>query len=124
MADHLAFVAAVREGIHLVSIGGRDPFNEFLKQVAPAFSALHQEIEDRTTETLAALKMSNEGQLVPALRGPSSTWTYLINDRAVTELYQMLHGPGSSGVSAAAVLMTWPLLLAWALWRKLPKRDV
>ena len=123
-ADHLAFVAAVREGIHLVSIGGRDPFNEFLKQVAPAFSALHQEIEDRTTETLAALKMSNEGQLVPALRGPSSTWTYLINDRAVTELYQMLHGPGSSGFSAAAVLMTWPLLLAWAFWRKLPKRDV
>jgi hypothetical protein len=49
-------------------------------------------------------------------------YTYLINDRAVTELFRMLHGPGSMAASAAGVLMTWPLLLPWALWRRFSKR--
>jgi hypothetical protein len=31
------------------------------------------------------------------MRGPSSTSTYLINDRALTELQQMLPGYGSLG---------------------------
>jgi preprotein translocase subunit SecA len=122
-AEHLAFISEVREGIHLVGLGGMDPLHEFHKQVAAAFGRLHQEIEDRTTETLTALAMNDEGLLSPALRGPSSTWTYLVNDRALTELQQMLFGHGSSAFSAGAALMTWPLLLAWALWRRLSKHD-
>jgi len=122
-AEHLAYVAEVREGIHLVGLGGMDPLNEFHKQVAAAFSGLHQEIEDRTLETLMALEITDEGLLDPALRGPSSTWTYLVNDRALTELQQMLFGHGSSAFSAGAALMTWPILLAWALWRRLAKRE-
>jgi hypothetical protein len=35
----------------------------------------------------------------------------------------MLFGHGSSAFSAGAALMTWPLLLAWALWRRLSKHD-
>jgi preprotein translocase subunit SecA len=112
----------VREGIHLVGIGGMDPLNEFLMRVAPAFRALHQEIEDHTTRTLMALEITHDGLLDLGLRGPSSTWTYLINDKAVTELYLMLHGPGSIAFGAAGALMTWPLLLAWALWRKISKQ--
>ena len=122
-AAHLAFVSEVREGIHLVGIGGMDPLHEFHKQVAAAFSRLHQEIEDRTLETLMALEVTDDGLLDPALRGPSSTWTYLVNDRALTELQQMLFGHGSSAFSAGAALMTWPLLLAWALWRRLSRHD-
>lgn len=123
-ADHLAFVAEVREGIHLAGIGGMDPLQEFHKQVAPAFGALHKKIKDRTVETLMALRISDKGIMDTTLRAPSSTWTYLINDRAVTELHHMLHGPGSSGFSAAGVLMTWPLLLGWAFWRRLSRHNV
>ncbi len=122
-ADYLAFVADLRDGIHLVGIGGMDPFQEFTKRVAPVFAKLHQDIEDRTMETLTALAVADEGFLDAALRGPSSTWTYMINDRAVGELYRMLLGPGSSASAAAGVLMTWPALLAWAIWRKISRRS-
>jgi preprotein translocase subunit SecA len=122
-ADYLAFVADLRDGIHLVGIGGMDPFQEFTKRVAPVFATLHQNIEGRTVETLTALTVADEGFLDAALRGPSSTWTYMINDRAVGELYRMLLGPGSSASAAAGVLMTWPVLLAWAFWRKVTKRS-
>ena len=126
--EHLAFIAELREGIHLVGIGGMDPLTEFRRQVAPAFRVLQQEIEDRTIRTLMALEITDDGLIDSDLRGPSSTWTYLINDRAVTELHRMLHGPGSGGFAAAGVVIAWPLLLAWGLWHKfskdkLPKED-
>ena len=120
-AEHLAFVAEVREGIHLVGIGGLDPLHEFHKQVAAAFSRLHEKVTARTVSTLAALEMTAEDALDPALRGPSATWTYLVNDRALTELQQMLFGHGSSAFSAGAALMTWPLLLAWGIRQRLLK---
>lgn len=122
-ADYLAFVADTRDGIHLVGIGGMDPFQEFTKRIAPVFAKLHQNIEDRTIETLAALTGADGGVLDTAFRSPSSTWTYMINDRAVGELYRMLLGPGTSAAAAAGVLMTWPVLLAWALWRKISRRS-
>jgi preprotein translocase subunit SecA len=117
-AEHLAFVAEVREGIHLVGVGGIDPLHEFHKQVGGAFRRLHQEIEVRTAETFAAPDVLDDGHLGLDLQGPSSTWTYLVDDRALTELQQMLFGHGSGAFSAAAVLMTWPLLLAWGIRRR------
>jgi preprotein translocase subunit SecA len=122
-ADHLAYVAELRDGIHLVSIGGMDPLEEFHNRVAPAFGALHKRIEERTIETLLALSAADADMLDPPLSRPTSTWTYLINDKAVTELQRMLHGPDSTAFSAAAVLMAWPLLLGWGAWQRLRKRD-
>jgi preprotein translocase subunit SecA len=121
-AEHLAFVAEVRDGIHLVGIGGLDPLREFCKRVAPAFGLLHQVVEDRTIESLETLAVTGEGRLGPGLRGPSATWTYMVNDRAMTELHRILHGPGSSAAGPAGALLTWPLLLAWALWQRISKR--
>jgi len=121
-ADHLAFVAEVRDGIHLVGIGGLDPFREFHKRVAPAFGTLHQTIEDRTIEILTALQGKGDVLLDPAARAPSSTWTYIINDQAITELHRILLGPGSSAAAAGGALVTWPLLLAWGLWERISKR--
>jgi preprotein translocase subunit SecA len=123
-ADHLAFVADVRAGIHLVGIGGMDPFREFHRRVAPAFGLLHQQIEDRTIAMLTALKATDAGLDDTAIRGPSSTWTYMIDDRAVTELHRMLHGLGGDAAAAAGVLITWPLLLGWGFWQKISKRTV
>jgi hypothetical protein len=45
-----------------------------------------------------------------------------VDDRALTDLQQMLHGRGSSAFSAAAAMMTWPLLIAWAAWKRLKNR--
>jgi len=122
-ADHLAFVAELREGIHLVGIGGLDPLHEFHKQVAPAFRALHGTIEDRTAETFERLRITDDGLLQPPYHGPSATWTYLVNDRALTDLQQALFGHSSSAYAAGAVLTAWPLLLLWGLWQRFSKEE-
>jgi preprotein translocase subunit SecA len=125
-AEHLAFIAQVRESIHLARIGRQDPLFEFHKQVAEAFSNLRQAIEDRIAETFATVEITSDGiDLAQAgLRGPSSTWTYLINDQALGGLQQMLGGHGSTAFALAAVVYTWPLLVAWKLWQWTTKRKL
>jgi preprotein translocase subunit SecA len=122
-AEHLALIAEIREGIHLVGLGRQDPLYEFTKQVAGAFIKLHQTIEDRIVETFAAAVITEHGISLDrvGLRAPSSTWTYLINDRALPQLQQMLYGHGGAAFAISAVLTTWPLLIAWGVWRRLTK---
>ena len=123
-AEHLSMVATVREGIHLAGIGGLDPLHEFHKQVADAFRHLHPVLEARVVETFLALEVTTEGiNLEDAdIKGPSATWTYLVNDQVLTDLQQMLFGQGSSAFAAGAALMTWPLLAAWGLWHWVKRR--
>ncbi|MFQ5572061.1 MAG: accessory Sec system translocase SecA2 [Rhodothermales bacterium] len=122
-ADHLAYVAQVREGIHLVGLGGLDPLQEFHKKIAEAFQTMMPTIETRIEEAFAAVEITKDGIDLDraGLRGPSATWTYLINDQVLTELQQMLYGYGAGAFAAGAVLMTWPLLAAWAVWRWIRK---
>ena len=51
-SDHLAFVADLREGVHLVALGGQDPLTRFTSQVITAFDALEEEIERRVATAL------------------------------------------------------------------------
>ena len=122
--EHLAFVAHLREGIHLVGLGGQDPLHEFCKQIAEAFRTVHDTIEHRTAETFEAVTITQDGiDLDKAgLRGPSSTWTYLVNDQVMSDLQQMLMGPGSMAFGGAAALVAWPMLFAWGLTRWWKKR--
>jgi preprotein translocase subunit SecA len=116
-AEHLAFIAHVREGIHLAEIGGLDPLEEFHKQAAEVFRALHATIEKRAAETLAAVEVV-DGRIDldrAGVRGPSSTWTYLVNDRVLSDILKMLSGPHSLAFSAVAWLTTWPVLAWWAV---------
>ncbi|HKQ74299.1 MAG TPA: accessory Sec system translocase SecA2 [Blastocatellia bacterium] len=123
-AEHLALIAEIREGIHLVGLGRQDPLYEFMKRIAEAFMKLHQTIEERIVETFATAKITENGiDLDQAgLRGPSSTWTYLINDQTMSELQRLLYGLGSTAFAIGAVLTTWPLLIAWGVWRRMTKR--
>jgi preprotein translocase subunit SecA len=123
-AEHLALIAEIRDGIHLVELGRQDPLYEFTKRVAEAFMKLHQTIEDRIVETFAAAEITEEGISLDraGLRAPSSTWTYLINDRAAPQFQQMLYGHGGAAFAIGAVLTTWPLLIAWGVWRRLTRR--
>ncbi len=122
--EHLALIAEIREGIHLVDLGRQNPLYEFTKQIAEAFMKLHQTIEDRIVETFSSAEITEEGISLDraGLRGPSSTWTYLINDRALPQLQQMLSGHGSAAFAIAGVLTTWPLLIAWGIWRRMTRR--
>ncbi len=117
-AEHLAFIAQVREGIHLVRFAGLDPLREFHKQIIEAFWKLQQTIEDRIVETFTSVEITDAGiDLDKAgLNRPSSTWTYLINDRAMSDLHQMLFGQGYA--FAAGSVMALAFIIAWGIWRR------
>jgi preprotein translocase subunit SecA len=81
-ADHLAGLQDLRESIHLVSIGGREPVFEFGKAAAEAFAGLEERIAGAVAGTMGSL-VGREGPVdldAEGLRGPSSTWTYLVSD--------------------------------------------
>ena len=81
-ADHLAGLQDLRESIHLVSVGGREPVYEFQKAAAEAFAGLEEKIGSAVAGTIASL-VSREGPVdldADGLKGPSSTWTYLVSD--------------------------------------------
>jgi preprotein translocase subunit SecA len=123
-AEHLDYVAHLREGIHLVGIGGLDPLHEFHRQIVEHFEGIRDRTADRVTEALVEIHSSGGTLTLDSLgvRAPSATWTYLVNDQVLSELQQMLFGRGNVAFTAGAVLMTWPLLAAWAVWRRLSRR--
>jgi preprotein translocase subunit SecA len=123
-SEHLATVTEIRESIHLVGVGGYSPLEEFQKQAARSFDQALEAIDDRLTARFTSLEITSEGVDLGkmGLRGPSSTWTYLVNDDAFTDgLAAMLVSRRNIGFQAGAALNA-PLLMLWALSRRLSRR--
>ena len=127
--DHLSRLADLREGIHLVRLGGQDPLTTFTSGAIQSFGRLDDEIDEAVLAAIdhvrldgSRLDLSEAGP-----KAPSSTWTYLVNDDPFERrLGAMLTGPGGVTVAiySAAVLM--PLLMLWGivenLFRRGPRR--
>lgn len=81
-ADHLAAVAEMKEGIHLMSVGGLSPLHEFHKFVVKSFDGFFDRVTERAINEFVALNITAAGVDLDAahLRGPSSTWTYLVEE--------------------------------------------
>ena len=82
-ADHLGFLAEVREGIHLRALGrGLDPLDQFHKEAVPAFYRLLSGVEQRSVQTFEEIGVTADGADLAAagLKRPSATWTYLVED--------------------------------------------
>lgn len=121
-ADHLAAIADLREGIHLMRLGSRDPLTEFAREAHRLFSALRARLDDDIAGVFGEIDLG-QGPPDPArfgIRGPSSTWTYLIDDNPFRETLE-LHVGGSIALSIAAAFLA-PLYLGGALYRHLFKR--
>jgi preprotein translocase subunit SecA len=73
-SDHLAFLADVREGIHLRALARESPLDEFQKIAVQAFDTFFPEVYDRAADSL------DDGVDHPSLQRPTSTWTYLVTD--------------------------------------------
>jgi preprotein translocase subunit SecA len=57
------------------------------------------------------------------LKGPSSTWTYLVNDDPFrNQIGMMLTGPGKATFGIGAALMAMPLLILWGIVDRLFKK--
>jgi preprotein translocase subunit SecA len=123
--EHLALVADLREGIHLVSLGGQDPLTRFGTETAQAFQRMEDAIDDGILDVLEHIRLS-EGRLdleALGIKGPSSTWTYLINDDPFrNQIGMMLTGPGRNTIAIYAATFLMPLMILWGLVDRLRKR--
>ena len=82
-ADHLTFLADLREGIHLRALGhGLNPLGEFHKEAVRAFSGLLADVEERSVESFETVPITADGADLTAagLKRPTATWTYLVQD--------------------------------------------
>jgi preprotein translocase subunit SecA len=82
-ADHLSFLADLREGIHLRALGrGLSPLDEFHKEAVRVFSGLLAAVEERSVESFETVPITEDGADLSAagLKRPTATWTYLVQD--------------------------------------------
>ena len=100
--DHLSFVADLREGIHLVRLGGQDPLTHFTTETILAFRRMEETIDEAVLDALEHVRV-RAGRLDLedlGLKGPSSTWTYLVNDDPFrNQIGSMLTGLGRSTIA-------------------------
>jgi preprotein translocase subunit SecA len=109
--DYLANIADVRESIYLNLVGSRDPLQEFLKTAAETFVLMENHIEASIKTTFEKVEVQADGLDLDraGLRGPSSTWTYIINDNPF-EWNLSLAGARNIGSGA------WAGVLAALFW--------
>jgi preprotein translocase subunit SecA len=121
--DHLSLCADLREGIHLVRLGGQDPLDRFTKEAIQAFSHVDATIDEAVLAALSDVRIAN-GQIDLTglgLKGPSSTWTYLVNDDPFRQqIGLMLMGAGAMTVAMYSAALLTPLFVLMGLverWR-------
>lgn len=106
-SEHLALIEDIREGIHLQRYGGREPLTEFQRQIIGAYADMMEGLRGEVVEVFRGLRAENGSiDLERAgLRGPSATWTYLVNDNPFSTLGLSLIAPGNFGVSLATAVI-------------------
>ena len=75
-SGYLASITDLRQGVHWVSWGGRDPLHEYLTNVDSMFHEMEETLDEAIDERLEEVR---EGRVDPAERG--ATWTYLTTDQ-------------------------------------------
>lgn len=84
--DHLAYLADLREGIHLRSLAGGivhlKPIDEFNKSAIASFDTLIEDSWKDAAETFADAEITADGldEESSGIPRPTATWTYLVND--------------------------------------------
>jgi preprotein translocase subunit SecA len=86
-ADHLAYLADIRESIHLRALGRQNPLDEFHRMAVDAFASLAAdaiEAAQQTFETSPAIE-EEPGIDLSKLARPTSTWTYMVHDNPLND---------------------------------------
>jgi len=86
-ADHLAYLADIRESIHLRALGRQNPLDEFHRMAVDAFASLAAdaiEAAQQTFETSPAIE-DEPGVDLSKLARPTSTWTYMVRDNPLAD---------------------------------------
>ncbi|GAA1577749.1 accessory Sec system translocase SecA2 [Kribbella sancticallisti] len=84
--DHLAYLADLREGIHLRSLAGGivhlKPIDEFNKSAIASFDTLIADAWTAAAESFKEAEITADGldEAASGVPRPTATWTYLVND--------------------------------------------
>ncbi len=123
--DHLAFCADLREGIHLVRLGGQDPLARFTQEAIRGFSQFAAQVEESVLAAIEQVRV-RDATIDPSplgLKGPSSTWTYLVNDDPFcNHIGSLLTGAGGQTVATYSAAVLMPLLILWGLMDNFVRR--
>jgi preprotein translocase subunit SecA len=81
-ADHLAYLADIRESISLRALGNQSPLDEFHRMAVDAFASLAADAIEAAQQTFdtANIVGGETGLDLSRLARPTSTWTYMIHD--------------------------------------------
>jgi preprotein translocase subunit SecA len=93
--DHNAFLAELREGIHLRFLGRRDPLDEFNRDAVPEFKGFLDDARRRAAETFSEAEAGEDGTIDVAdlgVKRPSMTWTYMVHDHPFSSLLETVVG--------------------------------
>jgi preprotein translocase subunit SecA len=85
--EHLAFLADIRESIHLRALGRQNPLDEFHRMAVDAFASLAAdaiEAAQQTFETAPDIE-DEPGVDLSKLARPTSTWTYMVHDNPLND---------------------------------------
>ncbi len=126
-SDYLAQVTYIRDGIHLVAVAGQNPLEEYLIKVSQVFRELETTIQACIINTIktAEITKSSIDSVVKDLKGPSATWTYLINDNPFADdLGLMLASTRNIGFAAFAVALPLvsPFMIISLLYQRFIKK--
>ncbi len=123
-AEHLARLADIREGIHLQSAAGHNPFVAFCQQALSAYEAMEEEIPQRVLRTFRSSRWEAQGFVLDrsGMERPSSTWTYLIHDEVFEQGLAGMFRAAGAAFSAGGFFLLIPLAIGWAIWRRFSSR--
>jgi preprotein translocase subunit SecA len=124
--DHLDRVDALRDEVLLVQFDGRQPLVEYYRSAGAWYEQLLETMDGTVIETLERIQVTADGVdwEQEGLLGPSSTWTYMVNDSAYGE-NTFLTLSTRPGLGMWAVLTCWWLLIPWAAaihWQRWRRR--
>ena len=126
-ADYINQVNYIREGIHLVNIGGRIPVEEFNRTIVKAYQELVATIDKEIVNTFKSMDFSSgEVDLLKmGIKAPASTWTYQITDNPFSDNIGLLLASERNIVFAAIGFMAmWPLIVSATFYNWIKKVNI
>lgn len=89
----------VRNGIHLVIVGGKNPLDEYNRLAISNFEEMKSDVKQRVAENITKYEITDNGidMLAAGLSGASSTWSYMVDENTsqfsrLPELLKMFSG--------------------------------
>lgn len=81
-AEYLDYISYIRDTIHLVVIGKKNPLDEFNRFAIEAFDEMLNNVEKYMVDTFCTADITQHGIDLEkeGLQIPAATWTYLIDD--------------------------------------------